>query len=178
MTGSNNYDHMMKVLLILCLMCSLLVTLCLCSCGRKTIPIQSQQIDSVRVEHRTEYVERVRIDTVMIEVPAQSVQRETRDSSSHLETDFAVSDARIRPDGSLYHNLHNKPQKRPKTVTVTDTEQIIVRDSIVYRDKSVEIPVKMPLTRWEQVRIWIGTVVLCLIGGAVICYVLRLIFKR
>ena len=170
-----NWKNGAKALIALIVLCIVAI---LCSCGRKTIPIHSQQIDSVRIEHRVEYVERVRIDTVMIEIPAQSVQRETRDSSSHLETDFAVSDARICSDGSLYHDLRNKPQKHPETVAVTDTERTYTRDSVVYRDRTEEVPVKMPLTRWEQVRIWIGTAVLWLIAGVVVFYALRFGLKK
>lgn len=71
--------------------------------------VHQQDSVDVRVETRIEYVP----DTVLIEIPAQTAERETADSTSHLENDYATSDARINPDGSLFHNLKTKPQKKP-----------------------------------------------------------------
>ena len=71
------------------------------SCCRQAMPIRSESKDSVRVEYKTEYAEKIRIDTVRVPVPAQSAQIQIRDSSSHLETDFAESDARIGTDGTF-----------------------------------------------------------------------------
>lgn len=73
------------------------------------------------------------MDTVYLEIPPQTAQRETRDSTSHLENDYAESDARINSDGSLYHDLKTKPQKKP-----LEFEKPVERkDSIVYRTKTV-----------------------------------------
>lgn len=116
--------------------------------------------DSVRVETVVRY-ERVP-DTVFIEIPVEVERQTVRDSTSHLETSFAVSDARINTDGGLYHSLENKPQKRP----VEAKKEVIYRDSIVYRDRAVtetrikEIP--RELTWWQQTQIrgfWVAIVV-------------------
>ena len=119
----------------------------LCSCGAgRQLPVQTEQKDSVRVEVRekTVYIR----DTVILKIPAQSAENTTRDTSSHLETDYAESDARINPDGTLYHNLRNKEQEKPVPVDVPVTQ----KDSIVYRDKFIyeTIEVERDLTLWQK----------------------------
>lgn len=112
------------------------------------VQLATDTVDSVRVETVVKY-ERV-LDTVYIEVPVEIVRETVRDTTSHLETSFAQSDARINSDGSLFHSLKNKPQSRPVEI---ETE-IIYRDSIVYRDrvetKIVEVP--RDLTWWQQTK--------------------------
>ncbi len=131
----------------------LLVTFLLGACGSTRHLTESvNKQDSVRVEvhTRTEYV----LDTVFIEIPQQTSERETADSVSHLENDYATSDARINVDGSLFHNLKTKPQKKPTEVK-RPVEQ---RDSIVYKIKTetvtevVEVPRK--LSWWQKTQIY------------------------
>lgn len=102
--------------------------------------------DSIRVETviRTERVP----DTVLVEVPVEVIRQKVRDTTSHLETSFAASDAWINPDGSLFHSLENKAQKRP----VATKKEVVYRDSIVYRDRETEpvVEVAQPLTWWQQ----------------------------
>ncbi len=101
--------------------------------------------DSVRVETvvRTERI----IDTAFIEVPVEVIRQTMRDTTSHLETAFAASDARILPDGSLSHSLANKPQKH----LVEIENKIIYRDSIIYRERDAAKIIK--LTWWQQTQI-------------------------
>lgn len=108
--------------------------------------------DSVRVE--TRYVRWTERDTVYIEIPAQTAERTTRDSVSHLENDYAVSDARINADGTLYHDLKTKAQTRP----VETARQVERRDSIVYRDREVEVPVyiERELSEWQKIKMDAG----------------------
>ena len=121
----------------------LLAALLLCGCAatrQVTDSVNSEERDTVRVETVTIYVP----DTVFVEIPAQTAERETRDSVSQLENDYAVSEARINPDGSLYHDLRTKPQKKP----VEFQKPVERRDSIVYRERvrtetvteTVEVP--------------------------------------
>ena len=126
-------------LLIPLLMAALL--LCGCAASRHVSDsVNSEQRDTVRVETVTIYVP----DTVFVEIPAQTAERETRDSVSQLENDYATSEARINPDGSLYHDLRTKPQKKP----VEFQKPVERRDSIVYRERvrtetvteTVEVP--------------------------------------
>lgn len=126
---------------------TLIIAFLLCSCGAgKQLPVQTEQKDSVRVEVRevTKYIR----DTAFIPIPAQSAENTTRDTSSHLETDYAESDARINPDGSLYHSLRNKEQEKPVPVDVPQTQ----KDSTVYKDRYVYEKVKVPrdLTTWQK----------------------------
>lgn len=119
----------------------------LCSCGTgKHLPVQTEQRDSVRVEVRKETIY-IR-DTVFLTVPAQSAENTTRDTSSHLETDYAESDARINPDGTLHHTLRNKEQEKPVPVDVPMTQ----KDSMVYQGKygyeTLEVP--RELTSWQK----------------------------
>lgn len=115
--------------------------------------------DSVRVETVVRY-ERV-LDTVFIEIPVEIVRQTVRDTTSHLETSYAVSDARITTDGALFHSLENKPQKKP----VPTEKEVIYRDSLVYRDKIIEkaVPVVRELTWWQQTQMkgfWIVLAIL------------------
>ena len=104
--------------------------------------------DSVRIETivRTERIP----DTVFVEVPVERERQTVRDTTSHLETSFAVSDARINPDGELSHSLENKPQKRP----IPTEKEIIYRDSIIYRgrDTTEIVEVERQLTWWQQTK--------------------------
>lgn len=130
-----------------------------CPCRHLTTGVR----DSVRIETviRTERV----ADTVLVEVPVEVIRQTVRDTTSHLETSFAVSDARINSDGSLFHSLENKAQKRP----IAAEKEIVYRDSIVYRDRAVETIIEVPrtLTWWQQTQIRACWVLLTLL--LVIC---------
>lgn len=126
---------------ILCIILLAVMTAC-CPCRHLTTSTR----DSVRVETviRTERIP----DTVFVEIPVEVERQTVRDTTSHLETSYAVSDARIEPDGALFHSLANKPQNRP----VPTEKEIIYRDSIVYRDKAVKeiVQVERELTWWQR----------------------------
>lgn len=101
-------------------------------------PIVLNNSDSVRIETiiKTEYVP-VRVD---VPVPQQSVRNIVEADTSHIETDVAMSDAWIQPDGTLYHDLINKDVKLsgeayvPQTTTENNNEAV----------KTNEIPVPQP----------------------------------
>jgi hypothetical protein len=110
--------------------------------------------DSVRIEYRTrvEYVP----DTVVVEIPVQTEKVTTRDTTSHLENDYG--------DGTLFHSLATKPQKKPVPVE----RPIEYRDSIVYRDRAVEkiVTVERELSWWQQTQIrgfWAAIAILILV---------------
>lgn len=132
----------------------------LASCRSKTVLVQSepvtlQQRDSVRYE----YVEKVRIDTVTVEIaiPAQSAMETVRDSASFLETDFAESRAWLNMDGTLGHSLKNKER------TVKGEGHVPVKDiqtetkEIEYKEVPVRVPyaveVEKKLTNLQQFKI-------------------------
>ena len=131
--------------------------------------------DSVRVEVRTNIV--YVPDTIFVEIPAQAAERTTADSTSHLETDYAESDARINPDGTLFHSLANKPQDKPvefqKPVVTKDS----VRTEIKWRTRIQIKEVERKKTWWEQTKSY-GFYVMVLI--LLWCYrkeVIRLVRK-
>ena len=130
--------------------------------------------DSVRVEERIREIKVT--DTLFVEVPMQKESTTVRDSISHLENDYAISDARKNPDGSLYHSLETKP----RTDTLTQELSVQAKDSIIYREKVIPkiYPVEKELNRFTQMRIWLGNIMLVLISGAVIWLAARLFLKR
>ncbi|MCM1301894.1 MAG: hypothetical protein NC226_09250 [Bacteroides cellulosilyticus] len=115
--------------------------------------------DSIRVETviRTERVP----DTVLLEVPIEVIRQTVRDTTSHLETSFALSDAWINPDGSLFHSLENKAQKRP----VATEKEIEHHETKEYRghEETEIVEVPRPLTWWQQTQIRACWVLLALL---------------
>ena len=108
------------------------------------------------------------IDTVFIEIPAQSAERTTQEKTSHLETDYAESDARINEDGTLSHTLKNKPTKHPAPVK-NSTDTIYV-DKVIEKPVPTEVPkeVERELTWWEKIRLdtwgWLVTALVLCVG--------------
>lgn len=107
--------------------CMFLFGLLLCallgSCkSQKNLIHEKEQKDSVRVDVRYQTI--IVPDTVFVEIPPQIAERTTADSTSHLENDYATSDARINPDGTLFHQLATKPQKKPVKVDKKSSREI------------------------------------------------------
>ena len=129
--------------------------------------------DSIRTEvvTNTIYVP----DTQYVTLPPQTVERITPDTVSELSTDYAISTAAIH-NGLLYHTLANAQTTIPVPVLHRET----TRDSIVYREKEVPVPVPVvkevpcSLTRWQQARLWIGNVVLIALGLAAAVFIFRI----
>lgn len=151
----------------------LALVLTACHTSQRTLPstpVIVTNTDSVR----TEYIETVRIDTVLVEIPmpAESVSQVVKDTTSHLETSLAESDAWINRDGSLGHSIRNKPQKMKAEIPVP------VKDTKTNNtDKSVrEVPVPYPetiyvernFTIWEMFRLESFWYLVCIIGLAII----------
>lgn len=129
----------------------LCVLLCGCASSRtaQSENVNTEQHDSVSVETVIVYVP----DTVYIEIPAQTSERTTADSISRLDNDYAISEARINPDGSLFHSLRTKPQKKPVQIQkpVERHSNIVYRTKTVTETEYVEVPCK--LTWWETTRL-------------------------
>jgi hypothetical protein len=127
----------------------LIISLIFLSACCPTRLLNTSTTDSIRVEIK----ERIVRDTVTVylEVPVEIERQTVLTDSSHLETSFAVSDAVINEDGSLYHSLENKPQKRSVEVKT----EVVVRDSLVFRDREVEkvVQVERQLTKWQNFRL-------------------------
>ena len=107
--------------------------------------------DSTKVEVRTETV--IEKDTVFVELPRVVERVAVQDTTSHLENEFALSDAHIS-GGVLKHSLETKPVKMPAVVD----KQIVYRDSIVFRDRvqTVTVEVEKKLTGWQQAKLRVG----------------------
>lgn len=164
--------HLLTVILIIC--GSLL-------CGCKTTkqaasspPVVVTNSDSIRIE----YIETLRIDTVTVEIPlpAESSSQIVRDSTSHLETSLALSDAWINPDGTLGHSIQNKPESLksdiPVAVKDTQTNNSAVKVKEVPVPYPVEKKVEKELSAWQKFRInsfWVLSVAL----GASLIYIFR-----
>lgn len=119
------------VLLVLYLILSLLVS---CKTVKKSISEKENTSDSVRIEYR-EKVVKVPV-TVYVEVPVENVSTVTKDSTSHLETSFAVSDASmVWIDGVpfLRHDLKNKAQKIEKK----DSVAVVEKEKVVWKTRRV-----------------------------------------
>lgn len=130
----------------------------LCS-GCRTVKVV--ETTDTRDSVRTEYVEKIVKDTVTVtvEVPAETKERETRDTVSTLETSLATSTASIRwKDGEplLFHKLENIPQTIQKPVEVDSKEKIktVYKTHYVTKYKTVE----KQLSWWKKVLMWAGIV--------------------
>lgn len=138
------------------------VLLAVCSCSPRVITVV-QQKDSVRVEVRDSLI--YLHDTVTVQLPAEKESVITAEQSSHLENKFSRSHASVDTLGLLHHSLESKPQ-----VAVPVDIQYHVRDSIVYMEKEVEVPleVEKKLTVWQRFRLkWFTPVCLLLLAALV-----------
>lgn len=113
-----------------------------------------QQKDSSNTEVRVEKVIEYLTDTVYIKIPAQMAERTTQDSTSHLENDYATSDARINQDGTLYHDLKTKPQEIAsefqKPVERNDSVRTEYKTKIKYITLIDKKEVEKELTWWQH----------------------------
>ena len=147
-----------------------ILPLALCvSCG----PARHASVsDSTRATVRevTRYVK----DTVYLELPAITERIVTRDTASRLENDYAVSEASVS-GGYLSHSLATKPARTP---VETETREV-VRDSIVFRDRLIEVPVEVekPLSRWQRTLLALGRTMLAMLCAAALWLGLRIARK-
>lgn len=103
-----------------------------------------RQHDSVKVEVRERVVHE--IDTIEVAIPYEREVISTRDTASHLETTYAISDAMIS-GGVLSHSLMTRPQLRKVEIK----KPIVRRDSVIFRNtyRDVKVEVERELT-WLQ----------------------------
>ena len=128
--------------------------------------------DSTRATVRevTRYVK----DTVYLELPAITERIVTRDTASRLENDYAVSEASVS-GGYLSHSLATKPAR----TTVETEAREVVRDSIGFRDRLIEVPVEVekPLSRWQRTLLALGRTMLAMLCAAALWLGLRIARK-
>lgn len=119
----------------LILSAAILVALCGCRSHRNQTPVP--ETVTLQSYMSTREIHTQHTDTVYIRIPAQESERETFDSVSVLESDYAVSEAQIRPDGSLRHSLRHKNTPLPvQVITTTDT---IFKDRVIEKPVSVKV---------------------------------------
>lgn len=134
----------------------------------------TETTDSVRIEYREKIV-KVPV-TVVVEVPVEQKEKMTNDSTSHLETSFAVSDASmIWIDGVpfLRHSLENKPQK----VAKNDSIPVKEKETTKWRTRRVTynhtVIKEKQLTRWQQTKQDYGGYALGILAGLIIIFIMR-----
>lgn len=137
----------------------------LVSCGTAGKVARS---DSSRVEVRTvtEFVP----DTVFVELPVIVERVQTLDTVSFLENRFAKSEASVS-EGVLSHSLETKPVKEPVEVE----NKVVYRDSLVYVDRFVTetVEVARTLSKWQRVRMGMGSAFIVLIAAAVLYFIIK-----
>ena len=135
-----------------------------------------QQKNSANTEVRVEKVIEYLTDSVYIKIPAQMAERTTQDSTSHLENDYATSDARINQDATLYHDLKTKPQEIAsefqKPVERNDSVRTEYKTKTKYITLIDKKEVEKELTWWQHTCIkWFPWCLILLIIA--IGYILR-----
>lgn len=131
-----------------------------------------KKVQYVPVETKTDsvYVEKLVKDTVRFEIPGDTVRVVAQDSS-HLETKWSVSDAKIDSTGRLHHSLINKDIKIKKEIVYKEIEKR------VEVEKEVPVEVEVPVKYVPDYYKWINIIFWCLVGSFVIFIVLKVYFK-
>ena len=124
--------------------------------------------DSVRVEIR----ERPVHDTAYVDVPLIKEVNVTRDTSSHLENEYAMSDASIS-NGTLRHSLETRPHKiaAPVTIMVHDTLTVEKKAETIIKEVNV-------LSKWQGFQIILGRILGGLFLLIIVMLVVRAFFVR
>lgn len=168
MKDNNNKKEVAKVILVL----AVIIVACICGqlfvgCSPRITP-PAEIRDSVRVEIR----ERVVHDTAYVDVPLIKEMNVTRDTSSHLENEYAMSDASIS-DGTLRHSLETRPHKiaAPVTITVHDTLTVEKKAETIIKEVNV-------LTKWQGFQIILGRILGGLFLLIIVMLVVRAFFVR
>ena len=144
----------------------------LASCSAPRTLIQSSRTDSVGIDRKVDIRTRIEYVPIIVHIPDQRASAIIEPSdTSHLETDYAVSDAFIRPDGKLY--LRNKPQEKPINIPVEVTDTTTTQTIDRQERERIEIPVPMPLTWWQRFWLTSGKIGWGLLTGAIIGIIIR-----
>ena len=113
--------------------------------------------------------------TVTVEIPAETKERETRDSTSVLETSIARSTARLTwTDGQpwLFHSLENKPQQIQQQAEVDKKEKTRIEYKTRYVTKTKYVEVKKPFPWWCMILMWAGGISLAVLAIGIILHVI------
>lgn len=166
---------------VLFLLVAIFATLSSCRSSRGMESRSHYQTDSASTEIRWRYIPI--FDTVPVYIPVEK-QTSVGEDSSHLETDFATSDAYIDSLGKLHHSLENKPRK----IDIPVKGSALVSDTNHYESHAkvdtIRVPEPYPvyvekeLTDWQKVLMWIGRLSIIAIIGVVVWKTRRWLFNR
>lgn len=121
------------------------------SCGSSRHAATSIEThDSTKVEVRTERIEH--IDTVYIELPRQVERIVTQDTTSRLENDYAVSEARVEA-GMLHHTLETKAAKVPVPAKATIEKMYGITTVSKAKVEKEKVYIEKELTAWQRFRL-------------------------
>lgn len=119
----------MKLVNVTC--CTILLIFTACKTSSISV-VKESDTEKIALSYR----EFATIDTMTLPIPRESISVAVIDSVSILESSVAISVARLRQDGTILHELHNKA----RNCTILVPSKTIVRDSIVFHGiSSLEI---------------------------------------
>lgn len=101
--------------------CSLILLMVSCRSGSISV-MQTSDVEKAVIS----YQEVTTIDTMTLPIPRESISVCSTDSISRLETSVAVSVVRLKSDGTIHHELHNKV----RNCTIYIPSKTIIRDTI------------------------------------------------
>nr|DAW31549.1 MAG TPA: lipoprotein [Caudoviricetes sp.] len=135
------------------------------SCGSSRHAATSIEThDSTKVEVRMERIEH--IDTVYIELPRQVERIVTQDTTSRLENDYAVSEARVEA-GMLHHTLETKAAKIPVPAKATIEKMYGITTISKAKAEKEKVYIEKELTAWQRFRLngfWVLAAAVAAIG--------------
>lgn len=103
--------------------CPLMLLVASCRSASVSV-LQSSDVEKAVIS----YQELTTIDTMTLPIPRESISVCSTDSVSRLETSVAVSIARLKEDGTIIHELHNKV----RNCTIYVPSKTIIRDTIKF----------------------------------------------
>ena len=103
--------------------CSIILLMASCRSGSVSV-MKTSDVEKAVIS----YQEFTTIDTMTLPIPRESISVCSTDSISRLETSVAISVARLKEDGSILHELHNKVQN----CTIYVPSKTIIRDTIKF----------------------------------------------
>ncbi|MBR3701955.1 MAG: hypothetical protein IKM12_00190 [Alistipes sp.] len=134
--------------------------LLIAGCAARRVSKSNVEQDSVYVDVR-EAVEYV-TDTVEVEIPLIIERNITLDTISHLENDYAISEAIVN-GGILAHTLQTKPQLRQVQIKTPRLRKDSIIYQSFYRDAEIEVERELSWLQKLQVNGFWGILIIVLI---------------
>ena len=150
--------------------CSLMLLMASCRTSSVSV-MQTSDVEKAVIS----YQEFTTIDTMTLPIPRESISVYSIDSISRLETSVAISVARLKQDGTIHHELHNKVQN----CTIYVPSKTIIRDTIMFHEvnNSEVSKEKQVGTRWSLMRLSLYTLLVAMVSIG-IWFMLRFLKSR